>query len=63
MFIMNVFNRVLDCGLKNYFLLNSKLYYLIERNLLMSKSGLEGCFLLILNYFLNQQVMVWVYFK
>lgn len=51
---MNLFNVILDCSLKNYFLLNSKLYSLNERNLLVPKSGLEDCFFLILNCFLNK---------
>lgn len=31
MFIMNVFNRALDCSFKNYFLLNSKRYFVFDR--------------------------------
>jgi len=31
MFIMNVFNGVLDCSFKKYFLLNSKCYFVFDR--------------------------------
>lgn len=54
MVIMNLFNVILGCGFNDYFLLNSKRYFLLEQVVLTHSPILSSYLLLILNCFLNQ---------
>ncbi|PKF36831.1 hypothetical protein CW311_01710 [Acinetobacter proteolyticus] len=64
MFIMNLFNVTLGCQFNGCFLLNSNRYFVLLGQMVLTRSFvLLSCLLLILNCFLNKQVVVWVYFK